>query len=107
MGIDQLDDGLTVGRARLGRSAAGTGSPAQRIHDGDTVSLALTGNVGSRLLGIDAAEVSFPLPGERAFRKISSPQWQAFLADPFAPAYPRFSPRLPRGLRDHLRRRLG
>jgi len=106
MGIDQLDDGLTVGRARLGRSGTGTGSPAQRVHDGDTVSLELTGNVGSRLLGVDAAEVSFQLPGERAFRKISAPQWQAFLADPFAPAYPPFSPRLPRSLREHLRRRL-
>lgn len=106
MGIEQLGNGLTIGRARLGRSRGVTGTPAQRVHDGDSVSVELTGNLGVRLLGIDAAEVSFQLPLDRPFRRISSPEWERFLADPFARAYPPFQPPLPRPLRDHLRRRL-
>jgi len=51
-----------VGHARLGRFGQQRGSIAQQVHDGDTVTLEAEGNLGVRFLGIDAPEVSVPLP---------------------------------------------
>jgi hypothetical protein len=111
--ISQTRGGLTVGHARLGvRGSAGGGPPMvgtadQQTHDGDTVVVAADGNLGVRLLGVDAAEISFTLPGGTAFVRITDPQWEAFLADPFAPALPQFQPELDPGLVADLRARTG
>ena len=75
---------LTVGHFGLGTHGAGIGSPAQQIHDGDTLNVRAIGNFGVRFLGIDSAEVSFDLPGGGVnFLSISNPKWEEFLSDPF------------------------
>jgi hypothetical protein len=52
-----------IGHAQLGRHGQGMGSVSQQVHDGDTVTVEAVGNVGVRFLGVDAPEVSVPLPG--------------------------------------------
>lgn len=75
---------LTVGHFGLGIHGAGIGSPAQQVHDGDTVNVRALGNFGLRFLGIDAPEVSFDLPGGGlTFVSIGNPKWEEFLSDPF------------------------
>ena len=93
-----------VGHALLGRHGQGRDSIAQQVHDGDTVTVEADGNLGVRFLGIDAPEVSVPLPGtSRPFVPVSDPRWAAVLADPFgAGAGPAFDPPLEAGLAAHL-----
>ena len=52
----------TTGFARSGLMDSAPGTPAQTVHDGDTVNVQLDGNLGLRLLGIDTPEISFSLP---------------------------------------------
>jgi hypothetical protein len=73
--IDQLDSGLTIGRAQLGMHGSQLGTINQQVHDGDTVTSLLDGNVGVRFLGVDAPEVSFTLPGHEGFVRLSNPAW--------------------------------
>jgi endonuclease YncB( thermonuclease family) len=100
--IEQLKGGMTIGHAMLGRHGDGPGSVAQEVHDGDTVTVELVGNLSVRFLGVDTPEVSFTLPGTDKFTAIGSPEWERFLADPFAGG-----PGYPPGLRAHLERRAG
>jgi hypothetical protein len=76
---------LTVGHFGLGTRGAGVGSPAQQIHDGDTLTVRALGNFGVRFLGVDAAEESFDLPGTPSgdFVGIEKPAWETFLSNPF------------------------
>jgi endonuclease YncB( thermonuclease family) len=76
---------LTVGHFGLGQHGAGIGSPAQQVHDGDTVNVRALGGFGVRFLGIDAPEVSFDFPGggHNDFVAITNPKWEEFLSDPF------------------------
>jgi hypothetical protein len=53
------------------------------------------------------AEVSFTLPGHDGFTPISSPDWETFLADPFAASLPPFAPPLPPELQTVLVTRVG
>ena len=107
--VEQLQSGLTVAHAWLGGQANGSRmSVRQACHDGDTVSVDPAGNLGVRLLGVDAPEVSFPLPDHpNTFTGIKSPAWTAFLTDPFAVTLPPFKKALPAGLVADLRARLG
>jgi hypothetical protein len=100
--IQTLRSGLKIGLALLGRHGMARGSVAQMIHDGDTLALEAAGNLGVRMLGVDAPEVSFPLPGETAFRGIDGAEWTAFLDDPFATAPLEFLNALGHPLRKHL-----
>jgi hypothetical protein len=100
--IQTLRSGLKIGFALLGRHGTGRGSVAQMVHDGDTLTLEAAGNLGVRMLGVDAPEVSFPLPGETAFRGIGSAEWSAFLDDPFLGAPLEFLNALGHPLRKHL-----
>jgi hypothetical protein len=99
--------GFSVGVARLGRRGAGRGSPAQQIYDGDTVTVEADGNLGVRLLGVDAPELAFTLPevareavdrrpGER-FVALTDPRWERLLSVDFVREI---------GLRAELRRHL-
>jgi endonuclease YncB( thermonuclease family) len=99
--------GFSVGVARLGRRGTGRGSPAQQIYDGDTVTVEADGNLGVRLLGVDAPELAFTLPevareavdrrpGER-FVALTDPRWERFLSVEFVREI---------GLRAELRRHL-
>ena len=74
--IEQLPSGLTIGHAQLGMHGVQQGTINQQVHDADTVTALLNGNVGVRFLGVDAPEVSFTLPGPRA-----SPHLQPGLGD--------------------------
>jgi endonuclease YncB( thermonuclease family) len=105
--IEQLRSGLTVGHARLGDHGAGVGSPAQMVHDGDTVTVAALGNLGVRLLGVDAPEISFRLPGSEAFTPIGGADWEAFLSSPLEARWGAFSTPLTSGLKAHIRARVG
>jgi endonuclease YncB( thermonuclease family) len=100
--IEQLRSGLVVGHALLGRFGQGRGSVAQQVHDGDTVTVEADGNLGVRFLGVDAPEVSVPLPGtSRPFVAVSDPRWAAVLADPLGTG-PAFDPPLEARLAAHL-----
>jgi hypothetical protein len=79
--IEQLRSGLVVGHALLGRHGQGRGSVAEQVHDGDTVMVEADGNL--RFLGVDAPEVSIPLPGTaQRFVAVDDPHWATVLADP-------------------------
>lgn len=101
--IRQLDSGLVVGQALLGRQGAATGDVDQQVRDGDTVSVEADGNFGLRFLGVDAPESRCALPGtEKPFVPIDDPRWQEVLAYPFADALPAFDPPLGAKLREHI-----
>jgi endonuclease YncB( thermonuclease family) len=111
--LRKTSDGFSVGFARLGRHGDGRGTPGQQVSDGDTVSVEADGNLGVRLLGVDAPERALTLPevateavdrrpGE-PFVPLTDERWERFLSDPFAGA----ELRLRRSLRDHLEPLLG
>jgi hypothetical protein len=110
--ILKTSEGFSIGFARLGRWGEGRGSPGQQVYDGDTVTVEADGNLGVRLLGVDAPELALPLPevameavdrrpGE-SFVRLTDERWERFLTDPFANG-----PRLRRELRDHLEPKAG
>lgn len=112
--IRKTTEGFSIGFARLGRRGEGRGSPGQQIYDGDTANVEADGNLGVRLLGVDAPERAFTLPeaaaeaidrrpGER-FVSLGDERWERFLSDPFRDGSP---PRLRRELREHLEPKLG
>lgn len=103
--IRELGD-LFIARARLGRQGARRGSPLEEITDGDTLNVELEGDLGVRLLGVDAAERSYRLPGG-GFAKLDDERWEAFLANPFAPGLAPFVPALDERLTAALRARTG
>jgi endonuclease YncB( thermonuclease family) len=105
--IEQLRSGLTVGHAQLGMHGDQQGTINQQVHDGDTVTALLDGNLGVRFLGVDAPEVSFTLPSHDGFISLSNPAWEPFLADPFAGTLPPFDPPLSAELQAFLTGRVG
>jgi len=106
--IEQLSaSGWTVGHVALGLHGTVSGSVKQQTHDGDTIIVQAVGNLGVRFLGVDAPEISFTLPGGRSFIRLSDPQWEDFLRDPFAASWPPFEPPLSPALLCHLRACVG
>src|SRR5688500_17237695 len=87
--IEQLRNGLVVGHAGF-RSVGAADSVLADVHDGDTVAVLADGDFGVRFLGVDASEVSTPLPGtELPFVALIDPRWeQAFAAASAAGAQP-------------------
>ncbi len=75
----------TTGFAQPGLFSGKRGTVEQQVHDGDTLSIQLDGNVGVRLLGIDTPEVSFTFPQQKSgFVALEDPRWTEFLSDPFS-----------------------
>jgi endonuclease YncB( thermonuclease family) len=106
--IFELKSGRVAGTALLGKRGDLAGSVDQETHDGDTVSVLADRNFGVQLLGVDAPEISFPLPGDpKTFVPIGSDDWKQFLLDPFAPQYGEFDPPLPDAIRAHISLRIG
>jgi endonuclease YncB( thermonuclease family) len=72
---------LIVGHVGLGVRGAGIGSIRQEVHDGDTLNVRALGNFGIRFLGVDAPEISLPLPGADPDRFIglADPRWDPAL----------------------------
>jgi endonuclease YncB( thermonuclease family) len=111
--IRKTSEGFSVGFARLGRRGDGHGTPGQQIYDGDTANVEADGNLGVRLLGVDAPERALTLPevatqavdrrpGE-PFVALTDERWERFLSDPFADG----SLQLRRSLRGHLEPKIG
>ena len=108
--VEQTKKGLTVAHTRLGLHTNGTRmSVKEAIHDGDTATVDPDGNVSVRLLGVDAPEVSFPLPNSapKTFPQIKSAEWATFLTNPFAAGLPAFDPPLDTALVASLVSRIG
>jgi endonuclease YncB( thermonuclease family) len=100
--------GYTVGRAGLGLRRNRQGDVEHVVHDGDTVVARAVDNLGIRLLGVDAPERSFPLPGSTLpFVDIDDERWRQVLADPFASRYGPFDPPLQPELVQELEKRVG
>jgi hypothetical protein len=91
----------TTGFARPADMDSGPGTPAQTVHDGDTVNVRLDGNLAVRLLGIDTPEISFSLP-QGKFAGLEDPRWTEFLTDPFADRWGPMSTLVPPRLRAFL-----
>ena len=73
------------------------------IPDGDTIGIHIEGSGAVRFLGIDTPEKNFQLPGSTTQRRLDSPEWEAYLTDPFQAGT--FG--LNADLVNHLRSRLG
>ena len=103
---------LRVGYAELGMHGDRQGSVKQQVHDGDTITVKAAGrepedeigNLAVRFLGVDAPEVSLPLPGQDEFVGIGDDRWKEYLKDPFRES---FDPPLDGDLIEHLRDRVG
>lgn len=74
------------------------------LPDGDTVGVHLSGSGGIRFLGIDTPEKTFELPANGR-RSLDSPQWEAYLTDPFQPQFGTFD--VGPDLKAHLQTRIG
>lgn len=95
---------MTVGHFGLGMWGVVPGTVPQVVHDGDTLSVRAAGNFGVRFLGVDAHEMSFPIPKHgSAFISIASAEWTLFLTDPFADEYGPI--KLSTELRTHLQKK--
>jgi endonuclease YncB( thermonuclease family) len=97
--VQESKSGATVGFLGFGLRSGAVESPRQSVHDGDTVIGRTLANVDVRFLGMDTPEVSFHLPGQRAFVSIGSEKWAAFLSNPFEDWT---GPEVPQELLQHL-----
>lgn len=104
--IEQLNN-MTVGHVALGSRSGVAGSVKHMVHDADTIVVCAPGNFGVRFLGVDAAEISFQLPGRKTFTSLGQAAWEDFLSDPLAPSWPPFQVPLEPGLVAHLKNHLG
>ena len=105
--IEQNKYGFTVGYVGLGTHGEQAGSVRQSVHDGDTINVRALGNFGARFLGVDAAEISFNLPGSSSFTSLGDPRWEVFLSKPLSTTFGKFKPTLASGLRKHLKEQVG
>ena len=103
--VEQLRSGLVVGHAGL--RSVGTSDPVGKdVHDGDTVAVLAAGDVGVRFLGVDAPEVTAPLPGTQApLVALDDPRWEQALAAAFAPGAQPLGPAADPALVAHLEAR--
>ena len=96
-------------RAVVSIRRATTGQPQPlnlAIPDGDTAGVHLQGSVPVRFLGVDSPEKNIDLAVvQGGDNDLDSPQWEAYLTDPFAPQYGPFE--LDEDLIAHLQTRLG
>jgi hypothetical protein len=86
------------------------GSPRHAIHDGDTIRVIPEGfskGVAVRMLGMDAAEMTYQIAHRGGWPRTDAPSWDALLTDPFADRYPPMRPTIDAALRAYLRARLG
>jgi len=100
--MERLRSGLVVGHAGL-RSAGATDPVGKDVHDGDTVAVRTAGDFGVRFLGVDAPEVSSPLPGTQGPPvALDDPRWEQALAVAFAPGALPLGPHADPALVAHL-----
>ena len=75
------------------------------VPDGDTIGVQLDGSGSTRLLGIDTPEKSFRVEGARGNSRLDSPEWEAYLTNPFDPQFGQYD--LDPDLIAHLQSRIG
>lgn len=97
--VEQSRSGALIGFLGMPSRNGAVQRPDRSVHDGDTIVGRALANVDVRFLGMDTPEVSFQLPGSKAFVDIGDARWATFLADPFNGWT---GPTLPRGLVRHL-----
>lgn len=73
--IQQTRTGMTYAVLGNGFRQKAAGAVTLQVHDGDTLNTRGLGNLPIRFLGIDAAEVSSPLPGQRTFVPLGDKRW--------------------------------
>jgi endonuclease YncB( thermonuclease family) len=66
------------------------GTIPQIAHDGDTIAIHSEKNFSVRFLGIDAPEVSCPIPGTTDFVSLNNEKWVKYLKDLFNGSKPSF-----------------
>lgn len=71
-------NGFKIGNGIFGTHGDQSGSVREIVHDGDTINIRMNDNLGVRLLGIDSAEVSLPIPGPGTFTHLKDARWDAF-----------------------------
>jgi endonuclease YncB( thermonuclease family) len=71
-------DEFKIGQFQFGMSGNTHGSVKQQVHDGDTVGLSTGLNFSTRLLGVDAPEVSFTIRTKDNFIDIGHDRWKKF-----------------------------
>jgi endonuclease YncB( thermonuclease family) len=69
---------IKKGHFKLGMWGARRGTPAQMVHDGDTVGLNTALDFSSRFLGIDAPEISFTIRTKDTFVGVGDAKWVTF-----------------------------
>src|SRR5262245_42845469 len=69
---------IKKGHFKLGMWGAVRGTPAQNVHDGDTVGLNTALDFSSRFLGVDAPEISFTIRTKDTFVGIGNDKWKVF-----------------------------
>jgi hypothetical protein len=92
--IDQLDSGLTIGRAQLGMHGSQLGTINQQVHDGDTVTSLLDGTVGVPVWAWTPPRSASPFRATRDSFACRTRHGRRSSADPFASSLPAFSPPL-------------
>lgn len=97
-----VDGIFRKGHFKWGRWGNRRGTPAQLVHDGDTVSLGTPLNFSSRFLGIDAHEISFTLRADDTFVATGDARWKQFWTSGAWRDLP-----LKRSLASHLAARIG
>jgi hypothetical protein len=69
---------IKKGHFKLALWGDGRGTPAQVVHDGDTVGLNTALNFSSRFLGVDAPEISFTIRTKDTFVSVGHEKWKVF-----------------------------
>lgn len=69
---------IKKGHFKLALWGDGRGTPAQVVHDGDTVGLNTALNFSSRFLGVDAPEISFTIRTKDTFVSVGHDKWKVF-----------------------------
>jgi endonuclease YncB( thermonuclease family) len=72
-----------AGIFKIGLWGDKVGTIPQIAHDGDTISIRSENNFSVRFLGIDAPEVSCPIPGNDAFISFNNEKWVDYLRNFF------------------------
>jgi endonuclease YncB( thermonuclease family) len=93
---------IKKGHFKLGMWGDARGTPAQVVHDGDTVGLNTALNFSSRFLGIDAPEISFTIRTKDTFVSVGHDKWKAFWTSGEWQNLP-----ISQALLDHLSARIG
>lgn len=102
--VEQSRSGALIGFLGMPLRSGAVQGPDRSVHDGDTIVGRALANVDVRFLGMDTPEISFQLPGSKAFVDIGDARWASFLEDPFTGWT---GPALPDELVAHLSDRIG